>query len=181
MCCSAKRALGWSLGLLLVFNSGRAQDSQPSEYQLKAAFLFNFAKFVEWPPRAFASDTSPIVVGVLGQNPFGADLESTVQNKAINNRPFTIKEFRSAAEATNCHILFISTSEKEHLPEILEPLQGASVLTVSESPNFIESGGIINFVREGNKIRFQVSDEAAKRAGLKISSKLLSLAVSSAK
>lgn len=167
--------------MLLVLNGSRAQDSQPSEYQLKAAFLFNFAKFVEWPPQAFASDTSPIVVGVLGRNPFGADLESTVQDKAINNRPITIKEFRSPTEATNCHILFISTSEEEHLPEILKQLHGTSVLTVSESPNFIESGGMINFVRVGNLIKFQISDETAKRAGLKIRAKLLSLALPSAK
>src|SRR5664279_2589147 len=109
-----------SLVWLLSVGDGRAQESQPTEYQIKAAFLFNFAKFVEWPPEAFADANSPLVIGVLGENPFGDDLERTIRGKTINNRPLVIKEFRSPAEATNCHVLFISTSEKQRLPEILK-------------------------------------------------------------
>ena len=165
-----------SLVWLLSVGDGRAQESQPTEYQIKAAFLFNFAKFVEWPPEAFADANSPLVIGVLGENPFGDDLERTIRGKTINNRPLVIKEFRSPAEATNCHILFISTSEKQRLPEILKSLHGTSVLTVGETDRFTETGGMINFVTEGNKIRFQINVEAAKSAGLKVSSKLLSLA-----
>jgi hypothetical protein len=165
-----------SLVWLLSVGDGRAQESQPTEYQIKAAFLFNFAKFVEWPPAAFAEATSPMVIGVLGENPFRDDLERTIQGKTINNRPLVIKEFRSPAEATNCHVLFISTSEKQRLPEILKSLHGTSVLTVGETDRFIETGGMINFVAEGNKIRFQINEVAAESAGLKISSKLLSLA-----
>ena len=166
------------LGLiwLLALGGGRAQESAPTEYQLKAAFLLNFAKFVEWPPAAFAEATSPIVLGVLGNNPFGDVLERTVQDKAINSRSVLVKPFRSSVESTNCQILFISTSEKARLPEILASLRGASVLTVGEMDGFTEAGGIINFVRQGNKIRFQINESAAKKAGLKISSKLLSLA-----
>lgn len=176
-----KAKLGFCLSLLLTLVSSQAQEAQPSEYQLKAAFLFHFAKFVEWPPTAFETGTSPMVIGVLGQNPFGADLEQTIRNKTINNHGFVIKEFRSAAEATNCHVLFISSSESERLSEIVEQLHGTSVLTVSETARFIEAGGMINFVPEGNKIRFQINNEAAKRAKLKISSKLLSLATPSTK
>jgi hypothetical protein len=172
----ATSILGLSLVWLLSVGNGRAQESQPTEYQIKAAFLFNFAKFVEWPPAAFAEATSPMVIGVLGENPFGDDLEQTIRGKTINNRPLVIKEFRSPAEATNCHVLFISTSEKQRLPEILKSLHGASVLTVGETDRFTETGGMINFVAEGNKIRFQINEVAAKSAGLKISSKLLSLA-----
>ena len=165
-----------SLVWLLSVGGGRAQESPPTEYQLKAAFLLNFAKFVEWPPAVFAEAASPFVLGILGENPFGDALERTIRDKTINNRPLLIKEFRSGAESTNCHILFISTSEKTRLPEILAGLRGASVLTVGETDRFNESGGIINFVRQGNKIRFQINEVAAKSAGLKLSSKLLSLA-----
>lgn len=173
----AAQVLGLHLALLLASGSGRAQESQPSEYQVKAAFLFNFAKFVEWPPQAFAGPTSPIVIGILGENPFGDDLERTIRDKTVNNRPFTIKEIRSLPEATNCHILFISTSEKKRLSEIFESLRGATVLTVGETERFVETGGMINLVKEADKIRFQINDGAAKGAGLKISSKLLNLAL----
>jgi hypothetical protein len=165
-----------SLALLPAVD-GSAQEQPPLEYQVKAAFLFNFAKFVEWPPAAFADAKSPIVIGILGDNPFGEDLAKTVRDKTVNNRPITIKkEFRSLADATNCHILFISTSEKQRLPEIFKGLREASVLTVGETDGFTEAGGMINFVAEGKKIRFQIKDATAKGAGLKISSKLLSLA-----
>lgn len=168
--------LGLSLVWLLPVGDGRAQESPPSEYRLKAAFLFNFAKFVEWPPEAFAEKTSPFIIGVLGQNPFGNELEQTIRGKTVNDRSLQVKEFHSVTEATNCHILFISTSEKQRLPEIFKGLRGASVLTVGETDRFTEAGGMINFVAEGNKTRFQINDAAAKGAGLKISSKLLSLA-----
>jgi hypothetical protein len=156
-----------------------AQESQPSEYQIKAAFLFNFAKFVEWPPAAFPGASSPFVIGVLGENPFGGDLERTIRGKTVGNRRFVIKEVASMAEARDCHILFISTSERKRLAEVLEALRGVSVLTVGEMDGFTEGGGMINFAREarGTRVRFQVNNEAAKKAGMKISSKLLSLAL----
>lgn len=165
-----------SLVWLLAFGGVTAQDSTPTEYQIKAAFLFNFAKFVEWPEAAFAEAKSPIVIGILGENPFRDDLEQTIRNKTVNDRPLVAKEFHSSGEATNCHILFISASEKARLPEILESLRNTTVLTVSETDGFTEAGGMINFFLEGKKNRFQINDTAAKNARLKISSKLLSLA-----
>ena len=167
------------LGLLLAAAPGRAQVPPPSEYQLKAAFLYNFAKFIDWPPEAFAADQSPFIIGILGDNPFGTDLERTVAGKLINNRPITIRSFPTAAEAANCHILFISSSEKKLLPEIIQSLHGTAVLTVGETDQFIASGGMVNFMQEASKIRFQINDDAAKAARLKISSKLMSLAVRS--
>ncbi len=164
------------LALLLAVPVGRAQDAQPSEYQIKAAFLFNFAKFVQWPAAVQGDAKSPIVIGILGDNPFHEDLERTIRNKLVDEHPLVIKEFRSAADATNCHLLFISTTEKKRLPEILEALKGTSVLTVSETEGFTEAGGMINFVQQGTKLRFQINKDAANKAGLKISSKLLSLA-----
>ncbi len=165
--------------MLLALSSSRAQTSPPSEYQLKAAFLFNFAKFVEWPAEAFAEANSPFIIGILGDSPFGNELAQTVGGKKINEHPITLQTFRVAAEATNCHLLFISTSEQKRLPEIFPRIRGIPILTVGETERFIEAGGLINFVSENNKIRFQINDDAAKVARLKISSKLLSLAVPS--
>lgn len=154
-------------------------QSQPSEYDLKAAFLFNFAKFVEWPPDAFAETNSPIVIGILGNNVFGDTLEKIINDRKVNNRGFQFVHFDSSSEATNCQILFISTSEKNDFAKIIGTLHNASILTVSETDGFLKAGGMINFLIEGKNIRFQISDEAAKKARLKISSKLLSLAVPS--
>jgi len=162
--------------LLLPTDLSRAQNSQPGEYQIKAAFIFNFAKFVEWPASALPTPTSPIVIGVLGENPFGDTLEKTVQNKTVEDHPLQIKWFQNAADATNCHILFISASEKPRLPAIIKALNGNTVLTVADMDHFNEGGGMIAFVMEGTKIRFRINNEPAIRVGLKISSKLLSLA-----
>jgi hypothetical protein len=179
MCLRKILIFGLSLVLLLAAALGRAQTPPPSEYQLKAAFLYNFAKFIDWPPEAFADDKAPFVFGILGDNPFGNDLEQTVAGKKINDRPISVQVFRTAAEAAHCQILFISNSEKKRFSEIIQNLHGSAVLTVSDTDRFIESGGMVNFVKEASKIRFQINDEAAKAAQLKISSKLLSLAVAS--
>ena len=163
------------LGLLLGFEVGRAQDSPPSEYQVKAAFIFNFAKFIEWPSHAFADMNAPLCVGVLGDNPFGKDLTGFLRDKTINNRPVVVKEVRSIAEAKACQVLFVSPSESKRAPEILRELSASNVLTISETERFITDGGMINFFREGTRIRFQINDQAAKNSGLKIASKLLEL------
>src|SRR5436190_7483234 len=176
----AARLLLLSLLLLRVGAPANAQeDSQPTEYQIKAAFIFNFAKFVESPAAAFPKPSSPIIVGVLGENPFHDALEKTIKNKTVDEHPVVIREFRAATDATNCHILFISSSEKARLAQILKQLNGRSVLTISEMPGFTEAGGMINFVLEGTKIRFQINNDAANDAGLKISAKLLGLGLRS--
>jgi hypothetical protein len=163
------------LSLLLPGRTG-AQDAQPSEYQVKAAFIFNFAKFVEWPAGVFADAKSPLIIGIFGENPFGEDMERAVRNKTLNQRSITVKLCRTEEEARKCHVLFISASEKKRLQEILNVVGRTNILTVSETEGFVEGGGMINFFREGNKIRFQIEDETAKKAGLKIDSKLLGLA-----
>ncbi len=166
------------LGAMLTCSS-RGQEGQPTEYQIKAAFIFNFARFVEWPANTFTNGLAPMVIGILGDDPFGNDLENTLRNKSVNEHPLQIEKFRSMTEITNCHILFISSSEKQRAPEIVKLLQSASVLTVSETEGFPEAGGMINFVKASNKVRFQINDSAARKAKLKISSKLLSLALPS--
>ncbi len=164
--------------LMLNAESGPAQQPQPSEYQLKAAFLYHFAQFTEWPAPAYSREDSPFVIGVLGEDPFGPALQQTLLGKTLAKHPVTYKLVRSVAEATNsCHMLFVSSSEKKHLPQIITELNSSSVLTVGESDEFIASGGMINFVMQGNKIRFQINNAAAKAAGLQIRSKLLSLAL----
>jgi hypothetical protein len=166
------------MALLAAGLNGRAQATQPSEYQLKAAFLYHFAQLVTWPSDAFADAGAPMVIAVLGENPFGKQLEESVHGKSVNGHPLTVKEVQTLAEVTNsCHVLFVSNSEKRRLPEIFAAVRAKSVLTVGENDQFTETGGMINFTMEGSKIRFQINDTAAKAAGLKISSKLLSLAI----
>ncbi|HTD66980.1 MAG TPA: YfiR family protein [Candidatus Limnocylindria bacterium] len=165
-----------AVGLLLMSGSNRAQDApQPSEYQVKAAFIFNFAKFVEWPPASFADGKAPLCIGVMGENPFGSDLEHVLRDKRLNSRLLTIRECRTVEEAKTCQVLFITASEKSRLKEILDGLSETHILTVGETETFVKSGGMINFVREGNRFRFEINDKAARKAGLRIASKLLEL------
>jgi len=152
-----------------------AHATRPSEYQVKAAFLYNFAKFVEWPAEAFADTSAPIILGVLGQDPFGVVLEQTIQGKTVRGRTLVIRRFERIQDVEVCHVLFVSSSEEKHLARILEGLKGSGVLTVSEMEQFARNGGIIQFIMQENKVRFEINVDAAERAGLKISSKLLKL------
>ena len=141
------------------------------EYRVKAAFLYNFAKFIEWP----APDTSPIVLGVLGQDPFGTILDQTVEQKTINGRAVVIRRFASVPQAKECHILFVGTSEKARFAEILPKLARFGILTVGENRAFLQAGGMINFVVEDNNVHFEINPEAVRRPGIHISSNLLKL------
>jgi hypothetical protein len=144
------------------------------EYAIKGAFLFKFGDFVEWPPSAFPGPGTPFVIAILGKDPFGASLEQTVQNRTAHGRPVVIKRYKRIEQVQDAHILYISPSETERLEEIAASLSGTSILTVSdESP---QPAGIINFIIQENKVRFEIDIEAAESAGLKLSSKLLSLA-----
>jgi hypothetical protein len=154
----------------------RAQNA-PTEYQIKAAFIYHFAEFVNWPTGAFTDASSPMVIGILGNNDFDGNLQRTINGKTVRGHPLQVRQLASPAEATNCQVLFISKSEKGNLSKILAPLQGNNILTVSETDNFIDAGGMINLVIVEDKVRFQINNDAAKKAGLTISSKLLSLAV----
>jgi YfiR/HmsC-like len=167
--------LGFLYGLLLAGSAAQAQ-SGPSEYQVKAAFLYNFAKFVKWPDAAFAETNAPLVIGILGEDPFGANLELAIQGKNINGHPLSIRKLESSAEMKSCQVIFVCRKPKHNLLATVAKLKNASVLTVSETDHFIEAGGMINFVVEDTKVRFEINDSAASHAGLTISSKLLSLA-----
>ena len=145
------------------------------EYQLKAAFLYNFAKFVEWPAPAGGSQ-GPLVIVVFGPDPFGPALENMLWGKTINNRPLKVRRTSRLEEVLPCHLLFVSARERRRAPEVLKLAEEAGVLTVSEMEDFLELGGTVKFVAESSKVRFEVNLEAARRSGLRISSRLLSLA-----
>jgi hypothetical protein len=145
----------------------------PTEYQVKAVFLFNFAQFVDWPPSAFASPTSPLVIGVLGNDPFGEALDEAVAGETVNGRPLAVRRYRTIDEIEDCHILFINPSSKTPVPAVLARLRERNVLTVSDAQEFARSGGVIEFITVGNKIRLQINLDAARLANLTISSKLL--------
>jgi hypothetical protein len=153
----------------------RAQDSI-SEYQVKAAYLFNFVKFVEWPEEAFPDPLAPIVIGIAGDDPFGSALPQVVIGKTVQGRDLVIRKFRAGEDLRSSHILFISASEKKKVPQIVASLHGSSVLTVADFNEFLGDGGMIQLYSENNRIRFAINVDATGRAKLKISSKLLSLA-----
>lgn len=154
----------------------RAEQPAASEYQVKAAFLYNFAKFVRWPDTAFPETNSPLVIGILGDNPFGQSLDLAVKGKSINGHPLAIRPVTAQEEMRGCHVLFICQKPKRNIPETLNALDHACTLTVSDTSGFYEAGGMIHFVMEGTKVRFEINDQAATHAGLSISSKLLSVA-----
>jgi hypothetical protein len=158
----------------------QARDSSDSsEYLIKAGFIFKFAKFVEWPTTAFAQPDSPIVIGILGTDPFGTILDELVQDKKIGARGFVVKRLKWGAdvrELRDCKILFVSASEKAHKDEVVQLVKSLPILTVGETPGFAERGGIIRFTVEDNRVRFEVNVDAAHQADLTISSRLLTLA-----
>jgi hypothetical protein len=152
------------------------QQVKASEYQVKAAYLYNFGRFVEWPPKA-AEANNAFTVCVLGQDPFGLALNATLADETVHGKSVVAKRIPDLAEAVNCRILFISSSEADRLKQILATLKDASVLTVSDLPNFSQSGGMVQFTMEGSRVRFEVNLAPAERAGLVLSSELLKVAV----
>lgn len=168
--------LAASLAGLLLYNVAFAQSDQPSEYEVKAAFLFNFTKFVEWPDGSFDAPQAPIVVGIIGDDPFGNDLERIIAGQKVQGRSLVIRRERWGDDLRRCHVLFISASEHGHSSRILESVQSAGVLTVSDMEGFAEGGGVIEFVIEQNRVRFVVNLDAATQDRLRLSAKLLALA-----
>jgi len=154
----------------------RPQAAPSVEYQVKAAFLFNFAKFVEWPQDAFQSDKAPISLCLFRHDPFGGALDEVIREKAINNHELQARRINDLAQLKACQLVFVSQKEEGQLPEILTSLKGASALVVGESADFAERGGAVQFFLENNKLRFAINVDAIQRARLQASSKLLALA-----
>jgi len=153
-----------------------ADEPMASEYQVKAAFLVNFPKYVEWPEGAFVKNDSPIVIGVLGETKVADELQKIIADRTVNGRKFILKRLDTVEESNVCLILFISAEKQYHSPDLLLKLKNLSVLTVGESDDFLESGGIINLARRERKIALEVNLDAAANARIKISSKLLNVA-----
>lgn len=167
----------FAFAVLLVAGPGlAAQTARASEYQVKAVFLFNFAQFVDWPAEASADSDTTLVIGVLGDDPFGGVLDQTVRDERLNGRPFQVRRYQSVDEIKICHILFISRSEAGRPEGILAGLKHRPILTVSDAEGFAERGGMIRFVTDRSRIRLQINPEAAEAAHLTISSKLLRVA-----
>lgn len=155
--------------------STSAELSRPSEYELKATFLYNFIKFTGWPEQVGTS-TDPFVIGVLGKDPFGNGLDRVIEGETVNDKTVVIRRFAKTEQAANTQVLFIASSEEHNLPAILRTLEGKSILTVSEIENFAQRGGIINLKKENNRVVFEINLDTAKRAGLTMNAQLLKLA-----
>lgn len=155
---------------------GRADERSAREFQVKAAFLFHFAQFVEWPADAFPRGDSPLVIGVVGRgDPFNGALERAVRDKKVADHPIVIAHYDSAAAMGPCHILFVCDDQADSLDAILQKA-GGGTLTVGDLDAFTERGGLVRFFTEDNKIRFEVNLEVLRRSRLRISAKLLKLA-----
>ena len=154
----------------------RDENGFEREYEIKAAFVYNFAKFVEWPETKFGDDKAPLIFGILGHNPFGAALER-LDNKTVRGRQLIIRQYADQTNLSQCHMLYIGKSEKSELKRIIGHLGSQSILTISDIQDFAKSGGHINLVIRQNKIRFIINSVAAKKANLKISSRLLKLSI----
>jgi len=162
------------IGMVLTPYAKAGQQSSP-EYQIKVAFLYNFAKFVEWPEGTFTDPETPLTICILGKDPFGGALK-TIANKTVRGRRLVIHQSESVSSVEGCHILFVTESEKNRVRYIIDNLKGRSVLTMSDMDDFVEAGGIIGIVQVKNKIRFHINLGSAHDCGLTISSKLLKLA-----
>jgi hypothetical protein len=149
------------------------EAASPHEYQIKAVFLYNFALFVEWPASSFPDLHAPIVIGILGRDPFGTYLQEAISGEKVNNRSIVIAHYNSVEEIKQCHILFISSSESERLETHLQDLGGRPILTVSDFVGFAQRGGMIRFKNENNKVKLRVNVQATTAANLTVSSKLL--------
>ena len=146
------------------------------EYEIKAAFIFNFAKFIEWPETQFTDAKAPLVLGILGSGPIGAALES-LENKIVRGRQLAIQQVAAPENLSQFHMLYICRSEKPDLNRIIEHLGSQPILTISDIQDFVKTGGHINLVIRQNKIRFIINSVAAKKVNLKISSRLLKLSI----
>jgi hypothetical protein len=175
-----KLAMAWrGLCLSLLLGTCLAARAQPifsTEYEIKSVLLFNLAQFVEWPGAAFDTPSSPIVIGVVGENPFGNSLEKVIEGETVQNRKLIVRYFRRPSEIEGCHLLFISRSESARVDAIFSHLKGRPVLTVGDTESFGQRGGMVRFVSEKNKVRLRLNVPRIEESRLKVSSKLLRIA-----
>jgi hypothetical protein len=147
-----------------------------SEYRVKLAFLYNFAQFVQWPAESFPNSVAPFTICVVGQNPFEGEIENDLRGRSVGGHPLELKTLNSQGDPRGCQIIFVRAAEMKSVARILALTQGASILTVGEAASFATRGGIINLIKDENRLKFEINIDAAAQTRLKISSKLLSLA-----
>lgn len=160
---------------VLIQPTVRAYAESSLEYHVKAAFLYNFARYVKWPAEAFAGAASPINICILGDSPFGASLD-TYENETAGGRGFVISEAKSVDDINDCHVLFISNGSEKEFFDSIERIQGKNILTVGDRQGLARKGSVIGFIVVDNKVRFEINTKSAGRANLKISSELLKIA-----
>lgn len=173
--CALRCAIIATLACLVFCPALQAQSAPASEYDVKAAFLYNFAKFIQWPAGPSNGD-DPMTICIYGDDPFGHAIDEIIVGKTINNHEIALRRTRKLDDLRQCQVAFISASESGHLSEIIDSLRDLSVLLVGDTSGFAERGGHIEFVTEDNKIHFSINIDASERSRLKISSKLLALA-----
>src|SRR5436190_11300465 len=171
-CLATRFARRWAF-LVIAFilaagTSNPAEQPQFSENQVKGAFLTKFAMFVEWPGKPVPGGQTPIVIGILGEDPFGPQFELALAKESIKGRPFTLKHLKDPQEAGGCQILYVSSSESPRLPEILAAIHKQPILTVGDQERFAHQGGMINFIKQDGKVRFEVNTAAVAAGGLKM-------------
>lgn len=153
-----------------------AQGQTADEYQVKAAYMYNFAKFVYWPAQSFDGPAQPIVFCVLGQTPLSQALSDALSGKVVDQRPLVFRQLTDGGQAGKCQVLFVSLPDKKHLRQTLDGVKSLNVLTVGEVEDFTKEGGIVRFVLDAGRVRLEFNLDAAEGANLRVSSKLLSLA-----
>ena len=163
--------------LALAATAARAQDSPPASFrhEVEASFVYTIAKFVDWPPGAFPEAASPLIFALLGEDPIEESLARTVSGKTVGGHPIEVVRIRAQDDLVACHLLYVGRSEAARVDEVIESLRGSSTLTVGDLDRFAQRGGILRIRLEENLVRFEVNVDAAERARLQISSKILKL------
>lgn len=162
--------------LLLPVTDARPQTNPRQEYALKSVFLYNFCRFIEWPERAFTSPDEPMIIALIGDDPFGSMLEETVKGETVRGRRIQVERYRRGSEIARCHMLFVTASETARSDAIIAAVAGQSVVTVGETTTFLDRGGMIALTAEQNRVRIWISPARLRAANLIASSKLLRVA-----
>lgn len=153
-----------------------APVSPPNEYALKAVFLYNFCHFIDWPDSAFTSPNEPLIIGIVGEDPFGSLLKEAIAGETYRNRPIVIEHYRGPKDIKHCHLLFAGRSENNRIDAILAAVNSKSVVTVGETEDFLDHGGMIALPADRNRVRLRIKPSAMRAANLNVSSKLLRVA-----
>jgi hypothetical protein len=164
------------LGFVLGSSRGFGAETSLAEYRIKSLFLFNFATYVDWPTNAFAADSAPFAIGLIGDDKFAAVLAKTVEGKTVSGRRIVIQPIEKEDDLGKCHILFLAEPDQKRLGEMLDKIKALPVLTVGESNQFLDRGGVINFVKREGKVRLEINLDASRQAKLAVSVRLLGVA-----